>query len=167
MTPGTRLDEVARGPWPTEQPPDDWFDDMALLQETQVLSVLHDAARGTAGVLLECRQALQIREGNVAVLVLAGTTSLTWTEDERRAAVMAWNVVGGERRRDGDRLRLRLGLVPTASLQATAARAALHVLEVPGLDDAPVDYTAGDDDAVRAGTPGWHMTGTPVVSYLL
>lgn len=140
------------------------MEDFGFLLETQLLSCRHDVVRGRVALLLECRQALQIREGNVAVLLATGVRSLAWAAPGRRAARTAWSVVGGSRRQDDDGLELRVRLLPSGELTIRAERTALHVVQVPGLPEAPADYTGPEGD-VLAGTPTWESAAGVVASY--
>src|SRR5690606_15627351 len=57
--------------------------DADVLQEAQLLGVQTDAVRGVAGLLFEMRTALQIRQGDTAVLILRGVRDVTWSAPPR------------------------------------------------------------------------------------
>jgi hypothetical protein len=85
-------DERRRLRWPT--PECDAFSDVDALTEASLLDVRMDLINSTVGLMFDCRGALQIRQGNVAVVVIRGVSSCEWASVPRDGrswrAVMAW-----------------------------------------------------------------------------
>lgn len=139
------------------------------LQEAQVLDVRFDALAGVAGVLFELRQALKLQEANTGVLVAHGVRKLAWSGPARAGTLTAWSV-GSSRPRAEDRL-FELSLImwphPGARLSLTAESAAFFVGDVPGLPEAPPDYTEGDRTAIGDEVAGWGSSFEPVSAVFL
>lgn len=139
------------------------------LQEAQVLDVRFDAVAGVAGILLELRQALQLQEANTGVLVAYGVRELTWSGPSRETALTAWSI-GSSVPRTKDRL-FALHLVmwphPGAQLSMTAETATFFVGDVPGLTEAPPDYTGRDRAALGHEVARWDSSFTPVSAVFL
>lgn len=139
------------------------------LQEAQVLDVRFDALAGVVAILFELRQALQFQEASTGVLVAHGVRELGWTGPERDTALTAWSV-GSSVPSAKDRL-FGLSLVlwphPGARLTLTAESAAFFVGDVPGLSDAPPDYSQGDRRALASEVAGWDSPFEPVSAVFL
>ena len=139
------------------------------LQEAQVLDVRFDALTGVAAILFELRQALQIQEASTGVLVARGVRELMWSGPGRDEALTAWSV-GSSVPSAKDRL-FGLSLVmwphPGAQLTLTAESAAFFVGDVPGLHEAPPDYTVGDRREIAAEVAGWNSAFEPVSAVFL
>jgi len=139
------------------------------LQEAQVLDVRFDALAGVIAILFELRQALQLQEASTGVLVARGVRELGWTGPERDTALTAWSV-GSSVPSAKDRL-FGLSLVlwphPGARLMLTAESAAFFVGDVPGLSEAPPDYSQGDRRALDSEVAGWDSPFEPVSAVFL
>lgn len=139
------------------------------LQEAQVLDVRFDALAGVVGVLFELRQALQLREANTGVLVAHGVRELTWSGPSRDTTLTAWSI-GSSVPQAKDQL-FGLSLVmwphPGAQLSLTAESAAFFIGNVPGLDEAPPDYTDRDRAALGEEIAGWDSLFEPVSAVFL
>lgn len=139
------------------------------LQEAQVLDVRFEALAGVVGILFELRQALQLLEANTGVLVAHGVRELTWAGPSRDTALTAWSV-GSSAPRAKDRL-FSLSLVmwphPGARLSLTAESAAFFVGQVPGLAEAPPDYTDRNRATVVGEVARWESMFEPVSAVFL
>ncbi len=139
------------------------------LQEAQVIDVRFDALAGVVGILFELRQALQLQEANTGVLVAHGVRELTWSGPARDTTLTAWSV-GSSRPWAEDGL-FGLSLVlwphPGAQLTLAAESAAFFVGDVPGLSEAPPDYTDLDRAGVYGETADWSSTFEPVSAVFL
>lgn len=139
------------------------------LQEAQVLDVQFDAVAGVAGILLELRQALQLREANTGVLIARGVRELTWSGPSRDTPLTAWSI-GSSVPQAQDRL-FRLSLVlwphPGAWLSLTAEAAAFFAGVIPGLTEAPPDYTDRDGATLGHEVARWDSIFEPVSAVFL
>ena len=124
-----------------------------LFQEAQLLDVRFDALRMRAGLLLEQRVALQLREANTGVLVCRGVTGIEWLARPRSTPLTAWNVVGSSISSGDKAVELRLALFPDAKVAISAAQIEFYNCEVDGIGGIP-DY--GDDAvSVDASLASW------------
>ena len=134
------------------------------LQEAQLLDIRFDAKSGVLGLLFELRTALQLQEANTGVLIATGVRELAWFGPRRDTTVTAWSI-GSSAPRPKDRLFV-LSLVmwphPGAQLTLTAESAAFFIGNVPGLPEAPPDYTRLDRHEVSAEIAGWNSPFEPV-----
>lgn len=139
------------------------------LQEAQVLDVRLDALAGRVGILFELRQALQLQEANTGVLVAQGVRELKWSGPSRDTALTAWSI-GSSVPSAKDRL-FGLNLVmwpyPGAHLSLIAEHAAFFVGEVPGLLDAPPDFSAQDRTGLGGQVATWESPFKPVSAAFL
>lgn len=127
------------------------------LQETQLLDLRFDALRMTAGLLLELRTALQVRDANTGVLVARGVRDVVWAAGARSTPKTAWTIGGSIPRERNGLLELEFGLwpAPGAHLKVVCERAAFFVGDVPGLLGIP-DYGTDDEATISANLAGWH-----------
>jgi hypothetical protein len=133
------------------------------LQEAQVLDIRFEVAAGVAWLLLDCRGALHIDEGNTAVLAAQSIRHLEWL-GSGHSSWYAHTILGSRSRVDDPTWSLELELDPRSRLLLLAERGQLFVGDVPGCDNAPPDYTEDDDATIRAGTADWQSSFTPVYS---
>lgn len=139
------------------------------LQEAQVLDVRFDALTGVVGILFELRQALQLQEANTGVLIAYGVRELTWSGLRRDVPLTAWSI-GSSVPSAKDQffgLSLVLWPHPGAQLTLSAESAAFFVGDVPGLPEAPPDYTVGDRREIAAEVAGWNSVFEPVSAVFL
>ncbi|MCP3883632.1 MAG: hypothetical protein GY701_35300 [Sulfitobacter sp.] len=124
-----------------------------LFQEAQLLDVRFDALRMTAGVLLEQRIALQLREANTGVLICRSVRRIDWSAGPRATPLTAWNVVGSSILGGDGTVELRLGLFPEAELVIRAEQIEFYNCEVDEIGGIP-DY--GDETVpVHASLASW------------
>lgn len=124
------------------------------LLEAQLLAITVDAARGVTGLLFEMRVALQIDDGNTGVLVVSGTRRVNWSAPTTFGQRTAWPVVGSEVAATESSFELSLGLCTAATLEIEGDAAAFCTGTVPGLGEAPPDYTSREEYIV-ANVPNW------------
>jgi hypothetical protein len=136
------------------------------LQEAQLQDVRFEVVSGTLWVLFDCRGALQIEEGNTAVVVARGVSALHWhgpPYDHWRAWPVVESVIGVH----GRDWSLSLSLLSDARLAVTARAAEFWVGDAPGCDEAPPDFTADDDVTIRNGLASWESEFQPSYSVFL
>lgn len=124
------------------------------LQEAQLLDLRVHALSSTVGLLFELRTALQLREGNAAVLAVHGVREFTWLAELRPSGFTAWNIVGSQPESDGQTFSLALDCMPHSQLRLVAANAAFYVIDVPGLGEQPPDYS-GDEAVIKTRLASW------------
>jgi hypothetical protein len=128
--------------------------DEDALQEVQLIDVRFDAISSSVGLLLELRNALQIRTANTGVLIARAVTRLSWSAAPRVTPRTAWNIIGSLPRHESHRFDLRLTMFPSAVLDLTAASASFYAGNVEGIGEAPPNY--GDEqEVVQLGLPSW------------
>ncbi|WP_369745608.1 hypothetical protein [Paenarthrobacter sp. AMU7] len=126
------------------------------LQEAQLLDIRFDALSQTVGLLFELRVALQLRDTNTGVLVAHGVTELSWS-GRSITDLTAWTVDGSHPHLERGLFSLELGMwpAPGAQLKLEAESAAFFAIDVPGLSEAPPDYTETDRTKIGAEIAGW------------
>lgn len=130
------------------------------LQEAQVVDLRFDAVGNIVVVLFELRQALQLDEGNTAVLVADGVCGLSWSGPPRETVLTAWPILGSVPSIENGLFTLTAFLWPNGHLAVTAEQAAFFVGDVPGLPEAPPDYTDATRDDIDSGLAGWSSSFT-------
>jgi hypothetical protein len=133
------------------------------LQEAQVLDIRFEVAAGVAWLLLDCRGALHIDEGNTAVLAAQSIRHLEWL-GPGPSGWYAHTILGSRSKVDNRTWSLEMELNPRSRLLLLAEHGQLFVGDVPGCDDASPDYTEDDDATIRAGMADWQSSFTPVYS---
>lgn len=136
------------------------------LLEAQLLDVRLHALRSTVWLLFDSRGALQLRQGNTAVVVANGLHRLTWSGNPT-TPLTAWSVVGSQPAISGRSWTLSLAFAPTAHLEVKAAAAEFYVGDVPGCDAAPPDYTSDDEEAIRVRLQSWSSQFSPKYAVFL
>src|SRR4051794_21274053 len=132
--------------------------DSDALQESQLLDVRFDAVSSTIGILLELRTALQMIEGNTAVLVARGVREFAWSAGSRSTDRTAWNVVGSESRIVGQLITLEFDFVPNAGTRLVAETAAFYAGDVASLAEQLPDYQMDDDATIQANLASWRSS---------
>lgn len=124
------------------------------LVEAALLEVSLNAASGDAWLLFDCRGALQIETGNVAVVVVREVSEFRWTTAPQKGwtwrAVMSW-----EPRPHPAGLAITAGLLPDADLHVVGSGAEFYVGNIPGGDAPPPDFTSASPEQIREGLAGW------------
>ncbi len=146
------------------------FKEEAALQEAQLLDFRFDALAGVAGLIFELRQSLQLWESNTGVLVADRVSAFAWSGPKREPGVMALPIVSsGFSVREGTfKLSLDVWLKQGAELSLTAGNAAFYTGNVPGLTEAPPDYTENDRSTLIGQIPAWGSLFEPTgVSWLI
>ncbi|MFT3944834.1 MAG: hypothetical protein QM705_13560 [Ancrocorticia sp.] len=139
------------------------FKEEAALQEAQLLDFRFDALAGVAGLLFELRQSLQPWESNTGVLVADRVSAFAWSGPKREPGVMALPIVGSEFsvKEGAFKLTLDVWLGPGAELSLSAGNAAFYTGNVPGLTQAPPDYTENDRSMLIGQIPAWDSLFEP------
>jgi hypothetical protein len=113
-----------------------------------------NAASGDAWLLFDCRGALQIRNGNVAVVVVRNVSELSWLNAPRGGrtwqTVMSW-----EPRTHPAGLALSAALIPDAELSIVGSGGEFYVGNIPGGDAPPPNFTSPGDEEIRRGLASW------------
>ncbi|HCO02150.1 MAG TPA: hypothetical protein DIT48_02060 [Actinobacteria bacterium] len=80
------------GPIPGEDPGwrADALNQRGALDEAQLLDVRFLTVESSVSLLFDCRIALQIRQGNTAVLVVRGLRLFEWDAESRLGHFTAW-----------------------------------------------------------------------------
>ncbi|WP_153346372.1 hypothetical protein [Nocardia aurantia] len=133
------------------------------LLEAQVLDILYEVAAGVVWILLDCRGALHVDEGNAAIIAFESIEHLEW-RGNRRSGWYSHIILTSNCRVSGSSLSFELGLNPQSRLVVTAGHGRLFVGDVPGCDDAPPDFTEDDDRTIRAGLANWQSRFMPAYS---
>jgi hypothetical protein len=150
--------QISQTPIAPSTDPDPLREDDAL-QEAQLVAVHIDAVRSRGALLFDLRNALQLRSGNAAVLVLRGIRVFRWSCAFRPSDRTAWNVVSSEPRTEGGIFELQLAFVPNAELHIDVDTSGhFYELLMTALPDKPPDYTIDDDPTIDAGIPQWDTT---------
>ncbi|MFN6118743.1 MAG: hypothetical protein ACK5CE_03755 [Actinomycetes bacterium] len=151
------------------QPEMDPLTELDALQEAQLLDVRFDTLTLTAGLLLELRMALQLREANTGVLWVRGVRQLSWSGPSRATEMTAWSVGSSVPRAEDGVFSLTLSMWPAPGAQLTLVgeSAAFFAGDVPGLNEAPPDYGALDVESVREGLASWDSEFVPVHAVFL
>ena len=63
------------------------------LREAQILRAHFDVARGSLALMFEMRTAIQIRDGEAALLAVNEVDLFEWSTNDRAGPRMAWNVI--------------------------------------------------------------------------
>jgi len=130
-----------------------WQEDS--LAEADLISMRQDLRMRTLGLLIDTRQALQMREGNTAALIVRGFTSFHWDDRTGRSDRLAWKIIGSHPDLDTQGLSLELVFVWPAGLTVVGHRAELYVGTIPGLSEAPPDFVHGAEGVITANNPDW------------
>ncbi|MEU9358293.1 hypothetical protein AB0D35_09305 [Streptomyces sp. NPDC048301] len=148
-----REDESAPGPHGGTSWPDPLREPDAL-REAQLLECRVSQLTSTASLLFELRTALQIDEGNAALLVMRGLRSLDWTAGAAPEGPTARTVVSGVPGRLDDLFRAEFSFHPDSRLEILGERAEFYVLEAQGISDVPPDPPEPDRTEPDRTEPG-------------
>ena len=136
--------------------------DPDALIEAQLLDVRVHVRTSTAALLFGMWTALQIREGNTAVLVAHGVRSCSWMAERRRGRSSAWPAGSSGTTLVGGLLNFDIGFLTGARLHLSAESMAFFVGDVPPRVGPPPDYGDDDEATIRAGLPGWRSEFFPI-----
>jgi hypothetical protein len=125
------------------------------LEGAALLDVRMSAVWTCAWLLFDCKGALNIQEGNSALLVAHNVSRFSWVcrEEEdgpKNRAVERWELIDNDVEWGVEALLWR-----NVTLTLQARHCEFFVGDVPGGDDAPPDYVADDDETIRAGLASW------------
>ncbi|WP_375431493.1 hypothetical protein [uncultured Friedmanniella sp.] len=132
----------------------DALTETGTLLEAALLSASLDPTTGDARLLFDCRGALQLRNGNTAVVVVKNVSEFRWHASPRRGstwhAVMSWipspHPAG---------LAITAGLTPDADLQIVGLAGEFYVGNILGGDKPPPDFTSSTPAEIRRGLASW------------
>jgi hypothetical protein len=135
--------------------------DRDALQDAALLDIRVSGVWSCAWLLLDCKGALNVRDGNTAVLVVHGLDEFTWVSENDppgrlNRAVESWTPTVKD-----PGWRLSAMLWRTATLTVVARSGEFYVGDVPGGDDPPPDFGVDDDATVRAGLASWASEFSP------
>lgn len=135
--------------------------DRDALQDAALLDIRVNGVWSSAWLLLDCKGALDIREGNTAVLVVHGLAELSWVSENDppgrlNRAVESWTPTIVD-----PGWKLSALLWRNATLTVAARSGEFYVGDVPGGDDPPPDFGVDDDATVRAGLASWASEFSP------
>jgi hypothetical protein len=132
------------------------------LQEAALVDVRLNVVESWVAVLFDLRMALQLRTGNVGLLIAREVQRVDWADGRLTGFPRIWHAVTGS---DPDnrhgRFGLRLGFASNAELVIDALAAEFYVGDVPGLDEAPPDFMQDTEAVIQAGMPGWESIFVP------
>ncbi|MFD8917650.1 hypothetical protein ACFV0Y_07510 [Streptomyces sp. NPDC059569] len=141
---------------PSEPIDRDPFTEDDALFDTQLLDCRVCPTTNRAALLFEMRTAEWFPKGNSAILVVHGLQSFRWDGAPTRRPLMAFSVQEYKPSVDADGgVRLGLGFFPDGDLTVAGDRADFYLLEVPGIPQAPPNYSEQNLGQVRDGLPGW------------
>jgi hypothetical protein len=120
------------------------------LQEARLNELIFDAVNRRVGLLIDLRGALQLRMARTGLLVLTGVEDFSWNSERRRTTRTAWNIVSSVPVNEDGTINLSLFFFPDAELTVVARGAAFYAGDVPGMPDAPPDFSSRDE-VVAAG----------------
>ena len=151
------------------QPEMDPLTEEHALQEAQLLDLRFDSLTLTVGVLFDLRMALQLREANTGVLVARGVRELSWSSPSRDTPLTAWTIDGSVPRHQDRLFGLQLGMwpAPGAEFRLLAESAFFFAGDVPGLGEAPPNYTGANRVNLSAELAGWDSQFEPVHAVFL
>ena len=163
MTPETFL---VRPPlldgYPRLDPTLDVLSQPDALLETQLLEVRSAAVVTRAVCLVDLKGSLYIDDGNVALVLAEGVERASWTTTRLKRQRSAWTILGSQCEEEGGALHLHLGCMPDGHAELVAQRLTFVIGDMPGMDEAPPDYTEATDEEIWAGNPTWDKPFTPL-----
>lgn len=130
--------------------------DSAALDESGLVSADFDAITSRVSLIFDCRGALEVVKGDVAVVVIDGVTEWTWKWGN--APKRSWHIVSmWEPTFDGSAFSLyvMLGFSQHADLDIIGTSARFIVGRTPLFELAPPDLTSASDEEIRKGFPDW------------
>ncbi|MFF0738849.1 hypothetical protein ACFYVL_00465 [Streptomyces sp. NPDC004111] len=130
------------------------------LQEVGLLDCRVCPLTGRAGLLLDMRSALQYRTGNAGLLVVRGLQSFQWSEEPLERDLLNFAIMSSTPSRTKRIWRLECSLFPDGELAIEGKAADFHLLDAPGVPDAPPNYTDRRLAQVREGLPWWSSACT-------
>lgn len=124
------------------------------LREAVLVDLRMNFVESAFWLLLDCRGALNVQEGNTAVVVLTGAGVGSWnlpsTGTLAWQVIIDWNVLAVD-----DGIELRIGLLAGGDVVIRAAGGQYIVGDVPGGDEPPPDFTVASKQEVRHGMARW------------
>ncbi|WP_187978212.1 hypothetical protein [Mycetocola sp. JXN-3] len=138
------------------------------LSDAAILDFKYDATLLTLWVLFDCRGTLNMRDGNVAIIVANNVTSLQWSAPPVKRRI--WRSVSRSNpeltsQHFNMTINFELSVADNGeSLSFSCTTAEFHVGDIPGGDEAPPDFSDDSDEEIRAGLASWDSPFTPIHS---
>jgi hypothetical protein len=133
--------------------------DVDALREGQLLDFRVVALGSVAALLFELRTSLYFGEGNAGLLVIRGLQELRWYSAPARTPLIAFTVVTSSvSMGDAGLLKIENGFFPEARINIQGREAEFYVVEVPGIGEAPPDYSEGSFEGIKDSLPLWSST---------
>jgi hypothetical protein len=136
------------------------------LQEAALVDVRLSALDNSVGLLFDLRGALQLQDGDTAILIAREVARMSWDALSRSGRTW-YATTRSVPDTSGDRFAFSLGLVPDARLTLEAAGAEFYVGAMAGVDGPPPDLVADDDATVLSGMPRWDAAFEPSAASFL
>lgn len=136
------------------------------LQEAALVDVRLSPLDNSVGLLFDLRGALQLQDGDTAILIAREVARVSWHAEPRRGRTWFATTRSVPDTSEG-RFVLELGFVPDAKLTVEAAGAELYVGAMEGVDGPPPDLVTDADAAVRRSMPRWDAAFEPVAATFL
>lgn len=126
------------------------FIDADALAECALVDARLDMINSDAWLMFDCRGALQIEEGNTAVVVVHGVTEFRWQTVGREGRTWR-SVMGSEANVGHTTIEITVHAEPTGQLKVRGTTAAFFVGNVPGGDDPPPDFVSATNAEISRG----------------
>lgn len=145
-------DYLAGAPFDAPTLPDEWnpFQHAELFEHAQVTRIIVDVMSGTVGILLELRQAEQLR-ANTALLRVTGVAQQNWICTASADEFTAWSIRGATVYQRAGEFQLVAQCLPAGALRVVGASAEFILLDAAALATAPPDYHSDPRELIRFG----------------
>lgn len=139
----------------TTKPEFDALRDEGALEDAALIGLKLDLVRSNAYLLFDCRVALNIREGDTAVLVLRSLRNLAWSgpsaEDRVWRAVDMWRIT----KISGAAFALESWLTFDEPFSAQFGAGEFYIGSVPGIYPAPPSFLHASERSMVESLQGW------------
>jgi hypothetical protein len=105
---------------------------------------------------------LYFDDGNVGLVLAEGVRRASWTSVPQPGDRYAWTILGSSCVETDGGLHLNLACMPDGDADVVARQLTFVVGDMPGMDEAPPDYTEASDEELWAGNPTWDKPFTPL-----
>jgi hypothetical protein len=166
VEPQVTIDELLRNPdrrkYASLPESDKPAEEDALL-EADLRDVRYDLTTAEARLLVDVRPGLEIRNRDVAVVVLREVTSfeVTGVEKPRRGPWFARLVMRSRLSARDNLFTFEVGCLNGTDVTVTAQAAEFFVGDIPGLPDAQPSFPEDDELTIVAGMPWWDSEFVP------
>lgn len=133
------------------------------LQEADLVDAKFNLLGGSLAMLFDLRVSLGFRMANTAVLVIRDVLRVELQSQEAPGIERIAHLVMSSKPGVSDRLfSFELRCLRGWRLNAMATSAEFFVGDIPGLPEAPPDFTEDDEETVAAGMPAWNAPFHPI-----